>query len=159
MRRIVRILLAVCLAEVCFAQQPAAPHARATSSSANAAAAANRPRLSDAQIDATIRMKLAKSKIGADHFKFHVQNGVVTIEGKTDVVQHKGAATRMARTSGALAVVNQIQISEAAKEKARANLESGRRRAQIKRGEAPAPRTDSRSQPPLAAGKSGTGGS
>jgi hypothetical protein len=95
--------------------------------------------VTDAQIDATIRMKLAKSKIGADHFKFHVQNGVVTIEGKTNVIQHKGAATRMARTSGAAAVVNNIQISEAALEKARENLQGAKKRAEIKRGEQPAP--------------------
>lgn len=81
-------------------------------------------------------MKLAKSKIGADKFQFHAQGGVVTIEGKTDVIQHKGAATRMARTAGAVAVVNHIQISEAAREKAAKNLETGRRRAQVKRGEA-----------------------
>lgn len=119
------------------AQTAAAPHARTAPPKAAASAG---PRLSDAQIDATIRMKLAKSKIAAEKFKFHVQGGVVTIEGKTDVVQRKGAATRMARTAGAVAVVNQIQISEAAKEKAAANLENGRRRAQIKRG-------DSRSEP------------
>lgn len=95
---------------------------------------------SDAQIDQTLKMKLAKSKIGADHFKYRVQGGVVYWDGKTDVMQHKGAATRMARTAGARAVVNNIQISEAAKARARANLETGRRRAQIRRG-------DERSEP------------
>ena len=104
-------------------------------------------RISDAQIDATIRLKLAKSKIAADKFQFHTQGGVVTIEGKTDVIQHKGAATRMARTAGAVAVVNHIQISEAARERAAKNLETGRRRAQVKRGEA---RSES--------GSAGTGG-
>ena len=99
-----------------------------------AAPVAARP--TDAQIDAVIRLKLAKSKIAADKFHFAVQGGVVTIEGKTDVVQRKGAATRLARTAGAVAVNNHIQISEAGKEKAAANLESGRRRAQVKRGEA-----------------------
>lgn len=91
--------------------------------------------VSDAQIDATIKAKLAKSKIGADHFRFRVQGGVVYWEGTTNVIQHKGAATRMARTSGAKAVVNNIQISEAAKARARAKLEEGLRRAQVKRGE------------------------
>ena len=42
--------------------------------------------------------------------------------------------------SGATRVLNNIQISEEAKAKARAKLASGRRRAQIKRG-------DPRSQP------------
>jgi len=93
-------------------------------------------RPTDAQIDATIRAKMAKSKIGADKFHFKVQGGVATIEGKTDVIQHKGAATRMAKTAGATGVNNHIEISDAAKEKASENLAKGRRRAQIKRGDA-----------------------
>jgi BON domain len=76
----------------------------------------------DSQIDATIRAKLAKSKIGKDGFRFHVQHGVVTWEGTTNVVQHKGAATRMAKTAGATQVINNIQISASAKAKAAANL-------------------------------------
>jgi osmotically-inducible protein OsmY len=78
--------------------------------------------VSDAQIDAKIKAKLAKSKIGKDGFKYHVQHGVVTWEGTTGVIQHKGSATRMARTAGATQVINNIQISEAAKAKATANL-------------------------------------
>jgi hypothetical protein len=78
--------------------------------------------VSDAQIDARIKAKLAKSKIGKDGFKYHVQHGVVTWEGTTSVIQHKGSATRMAKTAGATQVVNNIQISEAAKAKAAANL-------------------------------------
>ncbi len=78
--------------------------------------------VSDAQIEATIRTKLAKSKIGKDGFHFHVQRGVVTWEGSTNVVQHKGSATRMAKAAGAVQVVNNIQISAAAKEKAAGNL-------------------------------------
>lgn len=80
------------------------------------------PTPSDSQIEATIRTKLAKSKIGKDGFRFHVQRGVVTWEGKTNVVQHKGSATRMAKTAGAVQVINNIQISGDAKAKAAANL-------------------------------------
>lgn len=76
----------------------------------------------DSQIDATIRTKLAKSKIGKDGFKFHVQRGVVTWEGSTNVMQHKGSATRMARAAGAANVINNIQVNGAAKAKAEANL-------------------------------------
>ena len=76
----------------------------------------------DSQIDATIRMKLAKSKIGKDGFHFHVQHGVVTWEGSTNVMQHKGSATRMARTAGATQVINNIQVSASAKAKSAANL-------------------------------------
>jgi len=90
----------------------------------------------DKAIEAAIRAKLDKSKIGKDGFKVHVQGGVATWEGNTDVVQHKGAATRMAKTAGAKAVVNNIKVGDAAKQKAGENLETGRRRAQIKRGDA-----------------------
>jgi hypothetical protein len=90
--------------------------------------------LTDAQLESIIRAKFAKSK-SANTFKVHVQGGVATIEGKTDVIQHKGAATHMAKTAGAVAVNNKVEISEAAKEKAAGNLETGRRRAQIKRSD------------------------
>lgn len=78
--------------------------------------------VSDSQIDATIRAKLAKSKIGKDGFTFHVSHGVVTWEGKTNVIQHKGSATRMAHAAGATQVVNRIQIADSAKEKTAGNL-------------------------------------
>lgn len=78
--------------------------------------------VSDSQIDATIHAKLAKSKIGKDGFTYHVSHGTVTWEGKTNVIQHKGSATRMAHAAGATQVVNHIQISAAAKDKAAANL-------------------------------------
>jgi hypothetical protein len=45
----------------------------------------------------------------------------------------------MAKTGGALAVNNHVEVSDAAKKKASDNLETGRRRVQVKRG-------DSRSQ-------------
>ncbi|MBZ5620410.1 MAG: BON domain-containing protein [Acidobacteriia bacterium] len=94
------------------------------------------PAMPDAQIEAAIRAKFAKSKINADKLQVHVQGGVATIEGRTDVIQHKGTATRMARTGGAVAVNNHVQVSDAARQKSAANLEQGRRRAQIKRGDA-----------------------
>jgi hypothetical protein len=101
-------------------------------------------RLTDAQLEAEIRARLARSKIGADKFQVHVQGGVATFEGKTDVLQHKGAATRLAKSAGAIAVSNRIQLSDAAKQRASANLEQGRRRAQVTRG---SPRTEARTAP------------
>jgi hypothetical protein len=76
----------------------------------------SRPQVTDAQLESTIRTKLSKSKIGKDGFRFHVQRGVVTWEGTTAIGQHKGAATRMARTSGAVQVINNIRVSSAAKD-------------------------------------------
>ncbi|MGD1070955.1 MAG: BON domain-containing protein [Bryobacteraceae bacterium] len=79
--------------------------------------------LPDAQIERNIRAKLAKSKMSAtEHFTVSVQNGVATLGGKTNVIQHKGVATRLAKSGGAIAVRNQIQVSEEAKAKAAAKL-------------------------------------
>lgn len=89
----------------------------------------------DAQLESDIRARLAKSVIGKDGFTVHVQGGVAYWDGTTNVVQHKGAATRMAKSAGAKKVVNKIQVGDAAKEKAAGNLEQGRRRVQVKRSE------------------------
>jgi hypothetical protein len=115
-------------------QSPAAHQRSPTPGAAKAVSAL--PKLSDAQLEAAIRAKFAKSKINADKFTVRVQGGVATIDGKTEVVQHKGTATRMCKTAGAAAVNNRVQISDAAKQKAAGNLEQGRRRVQIKRGDA-----------------------
>ncbi len=93
------------------------------------------PNLTDPQLEAAIKAKFAKSKINANKFTVRVSGGTATIEGKTEVIQHKGTATRMARTAGARQVVNKVQISDAARAKAQQNLESGRRRAQVKRSD------------------------
>lgn len=89
----------------------------------------------DKEIEAALRAKLAKSKIGADGFTVRVQGGVAYWEGSTTVLQHKGAATRMAKSAGARLVVNNIKVSDAAKQKAADNLTQGPRPAQLKRSE------------------------
>jgi hypothetical protein len=98
----------------------------------------------DAQLEKNIRARFAKSKISTHSFQVHVQGGVATIEGKTDVLQHKGTATRLAKSAGAIKVVNHIAVSQAAKDQAAKNLASGRRRAQVKRSDT-TPRTAKRS--------------
>ena len=89
----------------------------------------------DVQIESDIRVRLAKSVIGKDGFTVRVQGGVAYWDGTTNVVQHKGAATRMAKSAGAKKVVNNIKIGDDAKQKAAGNLEQGRRRAQVKRSD------------------------
>src|ERR1700722_9638651 len=89
-------------------------------------------KFSDAEIEATIKAKLEKSKIGKDGFQVHVKNQIATWTGSTNVMQHKGAATRMAKTAGAIQVVNNIKISDQAKAKAAGNLTGEPRRAQVK---------------------------
>lgn len=139
--------LAFLAAFVCFGQTtPAAKPAstpKKSTASARTQGSANRAAASDAQIEKDIRERLAASKIADDKFEVHVQGGRATITGKTDVLQHKGTATRMARAAGATDVVNKVEPSEAAREKAAANLTKGRRRAQVKRSETE-PRSDRR---------------
>jgi osmotically-inducible protein OsmY len=149
-QRKLRNLIAAGVAAVALAGLAAAGLAEAQSTSPKPAVPKKPPPAQgtssqeDKQIEAAIVAKLAKSKIGKDGFKVHVQGGVATWEGTTDVLQHKGAATRMAKTAGARAVVNHIKVTDAAKQKATDNLDEGRRRAQVKRGD---PRSDTKSQP------------
>ena len=96
---------------------------------------ASGPTPQDAAIENAIRQRFARSKSGADKFTVRVQGGVATIEGKTNVVQRKSAATRMAKGAGAKKVVNKIEVSETARRNASTNLATGRRRAQVKRSE------------------------
>jgi len=118
--------------------RPAASHTRSEKPGAtHSRQGGPAPAASDAQIEREFRARLAKSKVAADKFTIHVQGGVATLEGNTDVVQHKGAATRMAKTAGAVTVVNKIKISDAARDRASRNLAQGRRRVQVKRSEVP----------------------
>ncbi|MCC6345337.1 MAG: BON domain-containing protein [Bryobacterales bacterium] len=90
--------------------------------------------VSDAELEKTIRGRFARSKISADNFQVKVESGVAIIEGSTDVIQRKGAATRLARLAGAREVRNNIRISEAARKKAAERL-SGIRRAIVRTGQ------------------------
>jgi hypothetical protein len=131
--------LAFLAAIACFGQtNPAAkpaPTAKKPAPAVRAHGSANRVAPSDAQVEKDIRERFAASKIADDKFDVHVQAGRATITGKTDVLQHKGTATRMAHAAGATDVVNKVEPSEAAREKAAANLTKGRRRAQVQRSE------------------------
>jgi hypothetical protein len=125
---VLKILLLLGLAFCCSAQTKSkTPPPQGTGSSQGAS--------QDGQIEAEIRARLAKSVIGKDGFNVRVQGGVAYWEGTTDVVQHKGSATRMAKSAGAKKVVNNIKVGDAAKQKAAGNLDQGRRRAQVKRSD------------------------
>jgi hypothetical protein len=117
----------------------AAPQSTTTTrrpAAAPATRTAAAPKLTDAQLEAAIKAKFAKSKIHEDKFTVRVQGGVAHIDGKTGVLQHKGVATRMAKTAGAAMVDNRVEVSQEAKDKAAGNLETGRRRVQVKRSDA-----------------------
>ncbi len=93
----------------------------------SAAKAAPQRVLPDAQIERNIRARLAKSKMAAtEHFTVTVHDGVAVLEGKSNVIQHKGVATRLAKLGGAIAVQNHIQISDEARAKALARLQKNR---------------------------------
>ena len=89
---------------------------------------AGRSATDDAATEKAIRARLAASKISTDKFVVHVQGGVATITGKTEVLQHKGVATRLAKSAGAKQVVNKVEVGDASKNAATANLASGARR-------------------------------
>jgi BON domain len=93
-------------------------------------------RKSDAEIEKAIRAKLAKSKIDADHFNVRVQGGVATISGTTNVIQHKGVATRLAKGAGAIRVANNIQIRQTTPGKTNPSLATGLKRAEIQHSNA-----------------------
>ena len=112
------------------------------------------PNMTDAQIERDIKARLARSpKISLDKFTVKVQGGIATFEGKTNVIQHKGVATRMAKSAGAKAVVNNIQISDAARKQAADRLAEGRKKAAIvKPGTPPTASAASATVTPPAAG-------
>lgn len=94
------------------------------------------PLANDAQLEKAIRDRFNKSKIRDDNFTISVRQGVVTLAGKTDVIQrkrHRHAPGQAGRSQGCQQ--SHRVFSEAARERAANNLEKGRRRAQVKRSE------------------------
>ena len=104
------LLAAAAFSQTAPAAKPASPTAKKPPASHSAS--------DDAQLEKAIRARLSASKISKDKFEVHVQGGVATITGKTDVLQHKGTATRLAKNVGAIKVVNKVEVSDAAKDKA-----------------------------------------
>ncbi|MDQ6665634.1 MAG: BON domain-containing protein [Acidobacteriota bacterium] len=124
------------LSQASPAANPVSPTKKNASTGVHGRNSPARPNtISDADLEKAIRARFARSKISTNKFTCHVQGGVATLEGKTNVIQHKGTATRLAKNVGAIAVVNKIEISEEAREKAANNLAKGRRRAQVTRGD------------------------
>ncbi len=130
---LVTLGMAAMLALMTLTAAPAPPASVPPKPATGTAAASAAGPLSDIQIERDLKARIARSKLAANKFQVHVQGGIATLEGKTDVVQHKGIMTRMAKASGARAVVNRIEISAAARQKAAARLEAGRKRAQVRR--------------------------
>ncbi len=100
-----------------------------------ATAAAKHAAQEDAALEAAIRRRFERSKIAANGFRVRVHNGVAILEGKTDVPQHKGTPTRLARNAGARRVDNRIEVSEQGRQKAARHLRSAPRRVRVQRQE------------------------
>jgi hypothetical protein len=81
---------------------------------------------SDAAIEADLKARVGRSKLASDGIQVKVQGGVATLTGQTSIIQRKGTATRMAKSAGATAVVNKIQISEQARKTAADRLSNAR---------------------------------
>ena len=131
------IVLLSCLLTLLAASNP--PATRSKGEHTRVPAKGTAPAINDIDLERNIRARFSKSKIAKNNFTVRAQGGVVTLEGKTDVIQHKGTATRIARTAGARDVRNKIQVSDEAKQRAAGNLDKGRRRAQVKRSDAKQP--------------------
>jgi len=98
-------------------------------SPSNTKAKAGAATVSDSRLAQDIRARFAKSKISRNHFEVTVSGGVATITGSTDVIQHKGTATRLAKNAGAREVINHIKVSEAARERAARQFSESRKKA------------------------------
>lgn len=105
-------------------------------------AAKQKPAPHDNQLRTAILERFSRSKAAGEHFQVAVQGTTAIITGKTDVVQRKASATRMAKAAGAKEVINKIQVSAAGKAKA----SEGLRRAGLRRSDTQArsDRTDKR---------------
>ena len=119
MRRAVTVFAAALL--LAAASWPAQAQSAQAKSQSKAA-----PKWKDAELKKAVEERLARSAIAVDHFKVEVSDGVVILTGKTDIIQHKGVATRLARSMGAKEVRNEIEVSEAARQKAAARLAKGK---------------------------------
>lgn len=84
--------------------------------------------VADEMLQAKIQEKFSKAKAGGGKFQVKVRNGTAYLAGHAEVPQHKGAATRMAKSAGAKRVVNNIIVSNAAKQKAGRDSEQSRPR-------------------------------
>lgn len=132
MRRVVKTAVVCVLAACAAAAAWAAPEP----------AVKPKPQLRDAELRDAILVRFGRSKAADEHFQVHVQGGTATITGKTDIVQRKASATRMAKAAGAREVLNKIEVSAAGKTKASAGLRrAGLHRSEVQiRSESPAKR-------------------
>ncbi len=88
---------------------------------------------SDQALENAIRERLARSKISQDNISVSVRDGVAILQGRTDVAQHRGVATRLAKAAGARKVDNRIELSEQGRQKIRRRNTNRPRRVFVRR--------------------------
>ncbi len=91
----------------------------------------------DVNLEAAIRERFARSKIAANDFAVEVRDGIAYLDGTTDVVQHKGTATRLAKLAGAQEVENRIEISDHGRQQTRRARRGQPRRVHVQRAGQP----------------------
>ncbi len=106
--RTLMLVLAVSVAHPALAESVAGGAKGASKSAAKTVSAVT---ISDGELQERIQGKLSKAKAGAGKFTVRVTGGVAYLAGQTEIPQHKGAATRMAKSAGAKRVVNNITVS------------------------------------------------
>ena len=106
-----------------FTARAATPPGNARTASAGTRKEVGQAPRSDSVIEQNFRRRISKSKLNAEHFSISVRQGIAVLEGSTNVLQHKGVATRLARSAGAVGVRNNIQVSREARIKAAGNLQ------------------------------------
>lgn len=119
-------LCSVLAVSIAFGQEPAksvrqasqpdkgAPHTRPRA--AKTSSVTRTPVLGDAALERAITQRFAKSAIASNGFTVTVSGGVATLRGSAKVAQHKGVATRLAKSVGAREVRNQIELAPSARE-------------------------------------------
>ena len=88
------------------------------------------PRWKDTELKKAIEERFARSAIASDRFRVEVNDGAARITGRTDVLQHKGVATRLAKAVGAKRVHNEVEVSQTARQKAAEPMARGKEAAQ-----------------------------
>lgn len=100
------------------------------------------PVISDEALERAIRQRFAKSAIASNGFSVSVSGGAATLRGVARVAQHKGVATRLARSAGARQVRNEIELGPAAREtmqRLRQGTKAPAKSPKAARGDAPQP--------------------
>lgn len=89
--------------------------------------------VSDNALKKEIQKRFAASAIARNQFQVDVRNGTAILRGRTDVIQHKGTATRLAKLAGATQVDNRIEVTDRARSSASRSSRSQPRRVYVRR--------------------------